>query len=116
MFKNQDSGNATSVNKKKLKQAFSLIKEELQEHLDAINENTNEIQYVHEQVELVKEKIEKLTSRLDELELLLGMQDAAIFQPTKRMHAEHPNQYPQFSELSRQEKEVFLLLYEFPKG
>lgn len=53
------------------------LREELDEHLDAINEGYRDVADVRDNVALLDEKIEKLAARLDELYLLLGA-DAAF--------------------------------------
>lgn len=49
------------------KNAFSRIKEELDEHLDSINQNTNEIQVLYGYLSEIENKVEKLNERLDEI-------------------------------------------------
>ncbi len=57
---------------KKLKSAFSKIKEEFEDHLTAINENTDEMSSVHEQLNDLDGKIEKLSERMDEIQMMLS--------------------------------------------
>lgn len=81
-----------------LRKAFAHIREEFDEHLDAINENTNEIQANYEFLCKLDAKIEKLNERLDELQILLKpghAKEKALIRP-----------------LTKHEKEVFLVLYE----
>ncbi len=52
---------------KNLKKSFSKVKNELDDHLDAINANTLEIKFVYEYLYGLEEKINKLSERLDEL-------------------------------------------------
>ncbi len=88
---------------KKIRFSFSLVKEELEEHLDSINENTNEIQYTTEQLFELTRKVDKLMQRMDEMELMLRG-------PQEEMPAAD-YEVPLFHELSSQEREVFLELY-----
>lgn len=77
----------------KLKEAFKKIKTELDDHLQSINENTNEIQANFEYNIKLEEKIEKLNEKLEEL---------MIIKPKK----EHKK-----IKLTLREQEVFLILY-----
>ncbi len=56
---------------KGIKSAFEKIKEELEEHLQTINENTNEIASQYEYICQLEQKIETLTERVDELQLMV---------------------------------------------
>lgn len=47
--------------------AFSRVKEELSEHLDAINQNTSEFESVHQRITTLEVMFEKLVERVDEL-------------------------------------------------
>ncbi|MFH1174527.1 MAG: hypothetical protein V1725_05295 [archaeon] len=77
-----------------IRRAFSKVKEELDQHLDSINENTQEIDYVQDQLAELEKKIDKLAERMDELSLQLN---------------------PHFSTLNitltHREQEVFLVVY-----
>ena len=84
-----------------LHDAFSQIKDEFEDHLTAINENTNEIQANYELVCNIDQKLNKLTERLDKFELFLQKQGMEIeekesFKPIR---------------LSKREQEIFLVLY-----
>jgi len=92
---------------KKLREAFNKIKEEFEDHLLAINENTNEIQANYEYLCEIDTKIDKLNERLDEISMFIGL---------------HPQKYPvpiqsesveidQSHHLTRNEQEVFIVLY-----
>jgi len=61
-----------------LHDAFSQIKDEFEDHLTAINENTNEIQANYELVCNIDQKLNKLTERLDKFELFLQKQGMEI--------------------------------------
>jgi Fic family protein len=55
-----------------LKQSFNKIKEELTEHLDSINQNTNEISANYEYIFELEKKIDKLNEKLDEALMFLS--------------------------------------------
>jgi hypothetical protein len=79
------------------KKEIASLKEQVEDHLHAINENTNEIQSNYEYSREIEEKIEKLAERIDELSLLIGL---------------NPNQKnPEIPKLTTVEKEIFLALY-----
>ena len=56
----------------KIRSAFSIIKDEMNDHLDAINENTSEINAAQDYAHHLEEMILKLGERLDELELRMN--------------------------------------------
>jgi len=79
------------------KKELEALKEQIEDHLHAINENTNEIQSNYEYAREIEEKVEKLAERIDELSLLIGL---------------NPNQKnPEMPKLTTVEKEIFLALY-----
>jgi predicted nuclease with TOPRIM domain len=80
---------------KGLRKAFSDVKEEMNMHLDTINQNTSEIQSVYEYLNELDAKLEKLNERIDELQMLLAPEDEEKFSV----------------ELTHREQEVFLILY-----
>ncbi|MDO8642147.1 MAG: hypothetical protein Q7R76_00950 [Candidatus Woesearchaeota archaeon] len=49
-----------------------LLKEECEDHLDAINQNTEEIGEVQTSVAVVEEKIEKLNARIDNIHMMFN--------------------------------------------
>lgn len=78
-----------------LKKTLAGLREELDEHLAAINENTDEIQANYAYAQEMDNKMEQLSSRLDRIEvLLLGQPKRFTVQP-----------------LTHPEKQVFLVLY-----
>ncbi len=84
---------------KKLRMAFSAIKEEMNDHLDAINENTAEIQANYNYIKELEEKLEKLNNKIDEVFLLLGKYEL----PSKNFVSDY--------ELTIREQEIFVVLY-----
>ncbi len=87
-----------NLSKKKVpSEALEDIKEELDEHLGAINENTSEIQSNFEYLSELNSKIERLSQRLDQIQMFLKMK-------TKE------KKYS-ISPLTPNEKEIFLVLY-----
>ena len=85
---------------KKIKNSFSKIKDELDEHLDTINQNTTEIQANYEYVFELENKIEKLNQRMEEMQLLIENG------PNNNYKLNH-----QVTKLTKREEEVFMLLY-----
>lgn len=75
------------------------VKEELNDHREAINQNTNEVQSVYEYLCRLDSKIDKLIERLDELSLFFNDMNAI---KQKKIN---------ICELTRKEKEVFLVIY-----
>jgi len=71
------------------------IKQQLDEHLTAINENTGEIQALFDYLQELDLKIEKLSLRLEQLQLV---QSPSPERPT-------------ISSLTQIEKKIFLVLY-----
>lgn len=53
-----------------IRAAFSKVREEFEEHLQAINENTSEINTTHDYLGEMDEKIEKLNSRIDTIHMM----------------------------------------------
>ncbi|MBI4983260.1 hypothetical protein HZC32_01310 [Candidatus Woesearchaeota archaeon] len=72
------------------------VRQALEEHLSAINENTLEIQSLFDYIQEVEVKLEKLSQRLDQLQIA-----ANNCSPSK----------PIISPLNQTEKKVFLTLY-----
>ena len=86
-----------------LKVSFSKIKNELDNHLDSINENTNEINANFEHIVRVEDKVDKLNERIDELHMMIS---SLVGEKPK----EKVNQFENIN-LSTREQEVFLALY-----
>jgi hypothetical protein len=74
---------------------FHNVRQALEEHLSAINENTSEIQSLFDYLQEMDVKMEKLTSRLDQLQLNQGL----------------PLPKTEVQSLNHTEKKVFLVLY-----
>lgn len=89
--------------KQQIKNSFVKVKEESEDHLQAINENTNEIQNNYEMICRLESKIDKLSERLDELYLLNGVNKPSL------SASKYHNQ--EFEKLSKSELEVFMVLY-----
>jgi len=98
MVFNNKSAVAFKEIEEKLKKSFSAFREEMDEHLDSINENTREIEGIYKYIFGFEEKLEKLSERIDNLNMQFSQQNA----------------YDDFklkSRLSIREQEVFLVLY-----
>ena len=80
-----------------MEREFIKIRQALEEHLSAINENTTEIQALFDYLQEVEIKIEKMSQRLDALQL------SSCDQPLSLK--------PLVSPLNHIEKKVFLVLY-----
>ncbi|MFT4326027.1 MAG: hypothetical protein ACMXYK_00835 [Candidatus Woesearchaeota archaeon] len=86
--------------KKEFQKATQSIKEELDEHLYSINQNSEEIQTNYDYLEELHKKIDKITARLDTIEMHMTSQQ----QQTHTVSHNKP-------QLSDKEKEAFLVLY-----
>ncbi len=75
--------------------AFSRVKEEMALHLDAINQNTNEVQACYEYLAELDAKLDKLAERLDEIQFLVAPEAS----------------YEREIALTHREQEVFMVLY-----
>ncbi|MCP3682295.1 MAG: hypothetical protein GY861_06355 [bacterium] len=88
---------------KSLKHEFDLalngIKEEFEDHLASINDNTNEIQANHEYLSMLDEKINKLDEKIEQLQFMIKHNGKLPSEDTVKI------------ELTEKEKEVFLSLY-----
>lgn len=92
-----------SPSEKRLKTAFLTIKNEFDEHLDSINQNTNEIQANYEYICELENKVDKLTQRLDEIQMVLMTSDKDSI---------GNNSYKaDIKKLTKREQEVFMILY-----
>jgi DNA-directed RNA polymerase specialized sigma24 family protein len=84
----------------RLKTAFLKIKEEVDDHLDSINQNTNEIQANYEFLCELDSKIDKLTQKMEQLQMM--------FTAEKKPQKEYSLSV---SRLTKKEQEVFMVLY-----
>lgn len=84
-----------------LHESFSQIKDEFEDHLIAINENTNEIQANYELLCNIEQKLNKFSERLDKIELFLHQ---------KGMKTDEKEEFKPIR-LSKREQEIFLVLY-----
>lgn len=87
-----------------IKEDVQSIQEQLDDHLTAINENSNEIEGNYEFLCELEEKIEKLNSRIDELFCLVQNRQA-----DRKLDTFAPQYDPK--PLNRAEKEVFAAIY-----
>jgi len=87
----------------KIKEAFKKVKSEMNDHLDAINENTNEINSNSEYMMQLEMMINKLNERIDDIEVKLSHLSGK-----KTMSSEDFKDIV----LNTKEKEIFLYLYE----
>jgi len=90
----------------KLKQLFETtlkgIREEFDEHLESINDNTNETQANYEYISNVDKKLNKLIERFDQMESWISrLTGVAIKDDEEEIRIS----------LTEQEKKVFLILY-----
>lgn len=86
----------------KLNEVLFQIQDEFEDHLSAINDNTNEIQSNYEYICRLDAKVEKFNERLDQMQLLLKKITGITI---KQEHNFHP------LELNDEEQSVFLILY-----
>lgn len=80
---------------KGIKKAFTAVKEEMNVHLETINQNSSEIQSIYEVLSELDGKIEKLNERIDQLQMSVDPDEDNFF-PV---------------ELTMREQEVFLIIY-----
>jgi len=102
---NSIRGSTFSERDKKLKNAFNKVKEEMEEHLQAINENTNEITSNYEYICELEAKVEKLTERLDKMQMFIEEHIGA--KPAEAEFAEGKRIMP----LNKAEQDIFSTLY-----
>ena len=92
---------------KALRFEFSNIRHELDEHLQAINENTNEISANYEYICEIESKLDRMSERLDQLQLHIESATGVI--PQKKKNFE-------IRRLNDREKSVFLVIYTLEDG
>lgn len=81
------------------KEVLNALREELDDHLTSINENTDEIQSNYDLLQQLNAKIEKLAERIDLLQTILT---STSVEPTKHFD---------ISPLTGKEKDIFQALY-----
>ena len=82
-----------------LKKSVEELKEQNEDHLNSINENTNELQSNYEYSLEIDSKLNKLAERIDEISMTLGVSKQ--------------QEMPEIPKLSTMEKGIFLALYKF---
>jgi hypothetical protein len=102
IFSKKEDVSAAEI-KKELSSCLDQVKEELVDHLDTINENTNEIQSNYNFLCEIDAKIDKLNQRIDEIQLVLKN-----FSKNKEFIVENGGLS---QPLSVPERELFLVLY-----
>lgn len=92
---------------RKLRAEFTKIRHEFEEHLQSINENTNEIAANYEYICEIEQKLDNLSGRVDNIQMFLESNcnvNLAAIGSAKR------NKFD-VKRLNRTEQEVFLALY-----
>jgi hypothetical protein len=84
----------------KIKEAFIKIKENLDEHLDGINQNTNEIQSNYEYLCRLEAKLDSLNEKVAAVQLSLNELDAGSIRRGR-------------IDLGYEEKKLFLAIYKY---
>lgn len=88
--------------KKRLKLEFTKVRHEFEEHLQAINENTNEISASYEFICRIEKKLDKLSERVDNVQMYLESNSGIPV--TKNIDFD-------VKKLNGREQEVFLVIY-----
>lgn len=92
-----------------LRKAFAKIKEEAEEHLTAINENTNEIQSNYEYLCRLEARIDKLDEKISDISLFLEQFRTKKTYSIRKIDGS--SQEFQVRPLTQKEMQVFLVLY-----
>ena len=87
---------------KTLKAEFTKIRHEFEEHLQAINENTNEIAANYEYTCEIEAKLDKLSERVDQIQMYLGANSNIAIARRNDFDVKR---------LNRMEQQVFLVIY-----
>ena len=95
-------GSSISRLNKGIRAEITKIKHELDEHLQAINENTNEIAANYEYIGEIENKLEKLCARIDEIQMCIESNSGITFAKRNNFDVKR---------LNRREQEVFLVIY-----
>ncbi len=95
MFSKKEENSRLEEIEKNIRAAFRAVKEEMEDHLTSINENTSELQEHASHLDGLEAKFEKLQEKVDEIHLMLS---------------KLTSQNKEFS-LTDSEKNVFMVLY-----
>jgi len=87
---------------KTLRAEFTNIRDEFEEHLQSINENTNEISANYEYICEIESKLDKLSERVDNIQMYLESNSGMV--------VSRKNDFD-VKKLNRREQEVFLVIY-----
>lgn len=85
-----------------LKDVLVGFREELDEHLESINDNTNEIQSNFEFSQILENKFDKLSEKIDKIQLFLEQKHGFKIEKAPRF---------KIKKLTKKEKEAFLVFY-----
>ena len=85
-----------------LRESFKKIKQELEEHLETINQNTNEIHANYEYMRKLDQKMDKLNEKLEEIRMHLNIIKEDVAKTKHKFEA---------TKLTIREQEIFLVLY-----
>ncbi|MEK6983117.1 MAG: hypothetical protein AABX33_00960 [Nanoarchaeota archaeon] len=78
------------------------IKHDLEEHLQAINENTNEIAANYEYICEIETKLDRISERVDQIQLCMESNSGSLIQKSGNFEVRR---------LNRTEQQVFLVIY-----
>jgi predicted transcriptional regulator/exonuclease VII small subunit len=92
---------SSEVIKQTFEAALKGIREEFDEHLESINDNTNEIEANYEILKRVENKVDRVEEHLEQLHLAVSKLVDTSSEPTKEKNID----------LDEREKDVFLILY-----
>ena len=88
---------------KALRQEFTSIRHEFEDHLQAINENTNEITANYEYICEIENKIDRISERVDNIQMFIESNfNVAVVEKRNNFDVKR---------LKRREQEVFLVIY-----
>jgi DNA-binding transcriptional regulator GbsR (MarR family) len=93
----------TAIFEEGLKNSFKKIKEELEDHLTAINENTEEITELYDFLADIEAKMDKLNEKLEEVHMILSKLQIPVDASLK------------IKPLTINERQIFLALYSSEK-
>ena len=86
----------------RLKEELSKIRHDLDEHLQAINENTNEISANYEYIHEIENRLDRLGERIDQIQMYLEANSNITITKINTFDVKR---------LNRREQEVFLVIY-----